>query len=472
MLLLARSALWWQGLCIALLDSAFAWISIPRTSCSVQRNHAFINDGSTRLCAWSCNDSIPHVPPQPTDMILQVNFNADDRQSWADMGSQTYDLSSPREWLQYRENQSGKPGAYSVIRCDYYPSRPSKSSPWRIWGKTFHMKRLCDSYRSLLESSVISSQKNTMDERFWRHVFDAASSSSDTLLFSLLDKAVTALHHQSEDTALTSGDDAYVSVMLTLLWEPISKGEDDGCYVAPSIHGHAFTNQVVTKFNDYNPDYTIAQLAIPVDAQPFLLESHKENATDRLPNRYSFIPQAKLSSWCRQRQPLEKEFKRNQSIGEVILVHYNAIENEGQDETSNDDWCLLEGLTSNLFAVYPGGRIRTPSNGALHGYARQLIVDHAASRCGLAVETGPILMKDSDLWEEVFFTSSIRLVIPVKQIVRKKIPSSDCATPNKPQVSEQGVDFEEIWSSKKTDTTEMIWRKIYNGLMMDAECHN
>ena len=457
MLSLARSALWWQGSCIALLDSAYAWMNIPPTRCFVQRNYAI---SSTRLCGWSCNDRIPHAPPQPTDMILQVSFDAADRQSWANMESQTCDLSSPREWLQYRENRCGNPGAYTVIRCDYYPSRP-KSSLWKIWGKLFHMKRLCDSYRSLLESSAISSQEMTMDERFWRHVFDAASSASDTLLSRLLDKAQTALHDQSEDTVLTSDDDAYVTVMLTLLWE-ISKGDDDVCYVAPSIHGHAFTNQVVTKYNDYNPDYILAQLAIPVDDPPFLLESKKEKTTYQFPNRYGNIPKAKLSSWCRLRQPLEKAFKHNQSIGEVILVQYNEKENDGQGVTSNGDWFLLEGLTSNLFAVYPGGRIRTPSDGVLHGYARHLIMDHAASRCGLTVETGPILLKDSDLWEEVFFTSSIRLVIPVKQIFRKKIL----------HVPEQGVGFEEIWSSKNTNTTEAIWREIYNGLMMDAEGHN
>jgi branched-subunit amino acid aminotransferase/4-amino-4-deoxychorismate lyase len=78
----------------------------------------------------------------------------------------------------------------------------------------------------------------------------------------------------------------------------------------------------------------------------------------------------------------------------------------------------LEGLTSNLFVVYNNGKIiRTPSTeNVLGGYIRQLIVDKASS-WGYTIEIGPIDMQDSSLWEEVFLTSSVRLLVPIQTIV-------------------------------------------------------
>ena len=47
-----------------------------------------------------------------------------------------YDLSSPREWLEFMEVGGGE-GAYTVLRCDYR----LKKRKWRIWGKEFHVKK-------------------------------------------------------------------------------------------------------------------------------------------------------------------------------------------------------------------------------------------------------------------------------------------------------------------------------------------
>ena len=77
---------------------------------------------------------------------------------------------------------------------------------------------------------------------------------------------------------------------------------------------------------------------------------------------------------------------------------------------------LLEGLTSNLFVVYPGNILRTaPSTHVLGGYVRHLIID-CAEKCGYKVEFGSISIEDSSLWEDVFLTSSIRLIMPVNRI--------------------------------------------------------
>ena len=124
-------------------------------------------------------------------------------------------------------------------------------------------------------------------------------------------------------------------------------------------------------------------------------------------------------------------------VGEVLLVkeHNNDVASTGtepRDNSSNNineisqregtDFGtieVLEGLTSNVFFVYPGGILRTaPSDqDVLNGYARKLILDHA-SDCGFIVDTRhPVLLHDMDQWEEIFITSSIRILTPLTELL-------------------------------------------------------
>merc|ERR1711865_1075254 len=141
-------------------------------------------------------------------------------------------------------------------------------------------------------------------------------------------------------------------------------------------------------------------------------------------------PKAKLSSWCRRRRLLENLFKKD-DVGEVILVKScNDEDFEGSDRnhqllplstttttfSNNESYEILEGLTSNIFIVYGGKIIKTPPiTSTLEGYGRKLVID-CAVKCGYQVEIEPIRSHDSSLWKEVFFTSSIRLIVPVRTI--------------------------------------------------------
>ena len=77
---------------------------------------------------------------------------------------------------------------------------------------------------------------------------------------------------------------------------------------------------------------------------------------------------------------------------------------------------VLEGATSNVFAV-TGGRLVTPPEGAgiLAGITRRHVVE-AARRAGIRVDEAPLPLATLLVAEEAFITSSIREVVPVVRI--------------------------------------------------------
>lgn len=221
--------------------------------------------------------------------------------------------------------------------------------------------------------------------------------------------------------------DKLITAMVTILWQP----EGDKI----QILGHTSCTLNAYRTLDYNPDPVLTVIAHSTDKQ------------DSLPNRVENFPEAKLSSWCRRRRPLEQQFKSS-AVDEVLLtrVHDGEVQ-------------LLEGLTSNLFVVYPGGILRTPATDqVLGGYARQLVLDHAQN-CGLKVEVGPIPLKDSLIWEEIFLTSSVRLIIPVQTLI---LPAS---------VGDDSMQAREVWSIKRK-SDKLVWRDVYNALLLLRDSHD
>lgn len=250
--------------------------------------------------------------------------------------------------------------------------------------------------------------------------------------------------------------------MLTLLWEP--NYSNQSCYRRKiGVRGHTFTtfqivelddNVIDSSTNNYNHNPNLPIQAVighlssssETTANRIILSTNNNNNTNNnsvvsslLPNRYQHHPTAKLSSWCRRRRLLEDIFKKD-DVGEVILVKKcNAGDNDDTDDHNNQplslsttatssnnesSYELLEGLTSNIFIVYSGKIIRTPSiTNTLEGYGRQLILD-CAVKCGYKVEIGPITLHDSSLWKEVFLTSSCRLIVPVRTIFLPSLSSN------------------------------------------------
>jgi len=209
-------------------------------------------------------------------------------------------------------------------------------------------------------------------------------------------------------------EQSIITVMLTLLWDlDYNRNGRDNDEIPLRVHGHAFSTMKASQPTSTeivtNPNASVQAVIghLPPSALESIAASHENfSSFDSLPNRYQNFPRAKLSSWCRKRRPLEEVFKTNGDIGDVILTKPGGESVE-----------LLEGLTSNLFVVYPGKILQTaPSEHVLGGYIRQLVLD-SAEKCGYTVELGSISIGDARLWEQVFLTSSIRLIIPVHRML-------------------------------------------------------
>ena len=329
----------------------------------------------------------------------------------------TLDLSSPREWLEHQHAD----GAYTVIRCDYHyqlPHQETAGDNWKIWGLNFHLGRLNDSLTS-----------HAATERVSLHAFslDQASQQSEAVIRELLTQATAALSITWNPAASETG--LCVVTMITVLWYLDDTPENNRATVR--VKAHVCTSGVVTNPATYAPDPVTVTLALPTD---FYALAH-------LVNRIDSHPEAKLSSWCRQRRPLEEEFKRN-GVGEVLLVDLVS------DEHGNDAVNLLEGLTSNLFVVYPDRLLRTAAKGVLHGYARRLVLEYA-SQVGLTVDFAPIRLTEAHLWQEVFVTSSVKLIAPVESVLL-------------PVTKDDGTqDFQRIWSRNAGSNPRCVWHEIY-----------
>jgi len=98
------------------------------------------------------------------------------------------------------------------------------------------------------------------------------------------------------------------------------------------------------------------------------------------------------------------------TVDEVLLVDESP-----SDHNVNPQ--LLEGLTSNLFVVYPNKVIRTAGDGVLHGYARHVVTQAAIEKGWTVDTTTPIRLGEANQWQQVFLTSAIRLVVPVERVL-------------------------------------------------------
>jgi hypothetical protein len=302
-------------------------------------------------------------------------------------GSRKYDLTSPRQWLEFLEENDQESGAYTVLRCDY------KKNAWNIWGLDFHVNRLGESYCTL----------QSVD----KELLGNAKQSTNVIFDTLLEEAALFLKDADSNSA-------YI-IMLTFSWQ---KGREPKRIL---VRGHASWSGKPGRLCEYNPEPIAAVLALSC--------KHHE----QMPNRYTNNPESKLSAWCRQRRPLEEAFH---ATGEILLTR-----------PVREEVHILEGLTSNVFFVYPNNKVRTAEHGVLKGYARKLVLD-CANVCGLHYDPAPIRVQDAHLWLEVFLTSSVRLIDPVETV---SVPD------------EESGEIRELWSDRNNDSPR--WRLLYQEML-------
>lgn len=108
-------------------------------------------------------------------------------------------------------------------------------------------------------------------------------------------------------------------------------------------------------------------------------------------------PRAKHTSWMALRAEIKEQV--GDTIYEVLL--------------SSPDGLLLEGMSSNFYAILDG-QLRTASDGILHGISRRIVLEVAPDV--LPVVEQPVAREDIPRLGEAFLSSSSRGVIPVVEI--------------------------------------------------------
>jgi len=110
------------------------------------------------------------------------------------------------------------------------------------------------------------------------------------------------------------------------------------------------------------------------------------------------LPEAKLTRFITRSRPVRQSLPAG--INEALMVN-------AQGE-------LLEGLTSNFFAIRQG-EIYTAEKGVLAGITRALALE-GARRVAIRVHLQPVRLTELDLLQEAFITSSSRGVLPVCRV--------------------------------------------------------
>lgn len=255
------------------------------------------------------------------------------------------------------------------------------------------------------------------------------------------------------------------TLMVTILWTPPKEVVNDStANYKPVIRGHstfAGEARAATTSNDGS------LFPLPISACLGILSVLTSEELATLPRRYSndndksnksqslVGANAKISSWCRIRKPLDDStrFKiPGSNVGEVLLVTQDNTEHGDQDEEEFiNSLNILEGLTSNLFVIYKDGTIRTaPVNKVLLGYARHLvkeeIIEHRQEDLQLNLNPPTIQDAKDGLWSEVFITLSIRLIVPVNRVIIPSIGDS-----KEPTI---------LWESNDHSVTRTLWSAI------------
>jgi len=356
-------------------------------------------------------------------------------------GESPTDLSVSRNWMEHVEHQEthGGPGAYDVLRCDMIQKTSSPSATLRVWGKDYHLDRLEKSYKELVKHLLPSKGENNGDKNLVQdNAVKAAHKESDAIMNSILEKMLEHEEYHIKEVAAHDQKAVCDIIRVTILWTPSSD------HII--VRGHASSSGQILAPNK-TPKYIVATVALPKT------DSSRQSAIiDELPNRH-ISPHAKISSWSSSRRSLEKkETFMPDGIGEVLLL---------KKDVNSNKMIVLEGLTSNFFAIYHDGSIRTAADGVLLGYVRHLILE-CANKCGLRVDERPIDLEDGTkgLWAETFITSSSRLIYPINKIL---IPDYGAQIGNE---SSEALNWKTYWElDEHIDTKDHIWYHLFSEIL-------
>ncbi len=118
------------------------------------------------------------------------------------------------------------------------------------------------------------------------------------------------------------------------------------------------------------------------------------------------LPKAKLTRFIQRSGDVRRAMPSG--VNETIMVNENGF--------------ILEGLSSNFFAVIDG-ELWTAEEGVLSGITRSLVLEGILT-LGLTCHLKPARQEDIPRFQEAFITSSSRAVLPVNRIDGQALPSA------------------------------------------------
>jgi hypothetical protein len=373
-----------------------------------------------------------------------------------------FDLTQSVDWMEYLEHKEnrlhdeGGAGAYDTMRCDVVLSPSSDpSNRVRIWGEDYHLNRLRNSYLSLLraktekaKNELVNGQSNLdAPANLSRFMVDEALDLSRTTLRKLLSEAELSVSSIQEDLAQPGEDTTIQLFRVTLLWSTPSTNEKYGHIL---VRGHATSSCKPVKIHSA-PGPSVVSVAAHTEHR----DSKSFTIDKSLPTRVA-NPQSKIASWCRLRRKMETpDTYKPPGVSEVLMVRPR------KDEEGKSRLEVLEGLSSNFFAIYKDGTLRTATEGVLNGYVRHLVLD-CASKCGLKFDPRPVFLHETSEWKEAFITSSSRLVYPISKVL---LPEDEHESP-----SHDGTSFVEYWndealSAGDAETETPKWQELLNEIL-------
>jgi Amino-transferase class IV len=402
--------------------------------------------------------------------------------------SKTLDLTKAPDWMEYvellegRSNNVGGAGAYDALRCDILLSHHTTVSTnndrqkSHVWGQEFHLQRLQASYRSIIDQT---NQSKNADGHESMTLLESNVHSANRRSVQILQALVQEAEQASAITNSPlperpnepSEDEVWVQVVrLTLLWSPPlgNLATVDHGSTAIVVRGHACCSlQPVAMRYHQGPSYIDCALAVE------RVSDGRLRLDPLMPIRHDTKPDTKVAAWTRLRQTFETPLRyKPAGVAEVLMVRA-CPETVTASSTNSDDFYkeeeveLLEGISSNVFVVYRDGSIHTAPAGVLPGYVRHLVNQSAVAACGSPVSTTrTVLLSDVSEWQEVFITSSSRLIYPVGRIW---IPHMD----GHPQ--HEQVDFQVFWTDGRQGQDDSgavgdrpMWHKVYDEILRSA----
>ena len=404
--------------------------------------------------AWCRTASV-----QPSgEIVLETIADADLSDSYPSstrkIGEQVFDLTQSVDWMEYlekienRENDEGGAGAYDTMRCDVVLSKSLHLSKERIkvWGQDYHLQRLQKSYLSLLREK--NGSTSTTSDLFLpvdQKLLKEAMEKSNQIVTKLLSEA------ESSVCLAETTDDILIQLFrVTLLWSNNESPRSTELNSSDSIvvRGHATSSCEPMKVHRAPEPIVVSIAAHLTDTEPTSTNDEGAKIDNMLPTRYS-NPQNKIASWCRQRKQMEKPHYKPPGASEMLMVRQRL------DEANKSRLEILEGLSSNFFAIYTDGTLRTATDGVLNGYVRHLVLG-CTSTVGLKFDPRPIFLHDVNQWQEAFITSSSRLIYPISKVL----------LPEYCNESEENT-FTEYWKYKSDGSTPK-WQELLQEILKGA----